>query len=471
MGRATFQNSKHRLWPGELLFLTIQLELQRGVLAVPTAAIQTGQQGTYVYVVDAKNDPQTRPITIAQQVDSLTVVPRGVVLGERVVVDGQSRIRPGATVSVIGPSGDTATARSAAGSVDTPTGEEQAAMNVSERFIRRPVMTILVMTAILLFGFIAYRRLPISDLPTVDYPTITVSASLPGASPATMASAVATPLEKQFSTIAGIDNMTSTSSLGSTTITLQFSLSRDIDAAAQDVQAAIAQTLRSLPIGIMPPSYQKSNPAASPIQIFALTSPTLSISALDEIGETLISQRLSMIDGVAQVQVFGAAKYAVRAQLDPMALAYRQIGIDEVATAINNENVNQPTGVLWGPTTAYTRPDERPTERRRRVPRDDRHVPQRRGGALGALGRVLDDIQNNKSGELVQRHARDHSRHSAPAEHEHGRRREGGERELDSLRATDPGRRERHDAVRPLARHRTVGARREDDAASSRCAW
>ena len=270
-------------------------------------------------------------------------------------------------------------------------------MNVSERFIRRPVMTILVMTAILLFGFIAYGRLPISDLPTVDYPTITVNASLPGASPQTMASAVATPLEKQFSTIAGIDAMTSTSSLGSTTITLQFSLNRDIDAAAQDVQAAIAQTLRSLPIGIVPPSYQKSNPAASPIQIFALTSPTMALSALDEVGETLISQRLSTIDGVAQVQVYGSAKYAVRAQLDPMALSYRQIGIDEVATAINNENVNEPTGVLWGPNTAYT--VQANGQLNDAAEFREMTVAYRNGAAvrLGALGRVLDDIQNNKS--------------------------------------------------------------------------
>ena len=163
-------------------------------------------------------------------------------------------------------------------------------------------MTALIMMAIAVFGVVAYRSLAISDLPTVDYPTVNVSASLPGASPQTMAAAVATPLEKQFSTIAGIDNMTSSSSLGSTQITIQFSLSRDIDAAAQDVQAAIAKTLRQLPPDIQPPSYQKSNPAASPIQFFALTSPTLSLQELDRIGETMISQRLSTVDGVAAVR-------------------------------------------------------------------------------------------------------------------------------------------------------------------------
>jgi HAE1 family hydrophobic/amphiphilic exporter-1 len=270
-------------------------------------------------------------------------------------------------------------------------------VNVSELFIRRPVMTILLMLGILVFGIDSYRRLPISDLPSVDYPTITVNASLAGASPSTMAAAVATPLEKQFSTIAGIDNMTSTSSLGSTSITLQFTLDRDIDAAAQDVQAAIAKTLRQLPQGIDPPSYQKANPAAAPILYLALTSATLPLPELDDVGETLIAQRLSMVDGVAQVLVFGSAKYAVRVQLDPTALAYRKIGIDEVATAINNQNVSQPTGVLWGPKTAFTlRANgqlQNAAEFRALA------VSYRNGVAvqLGALGRVLDDVENNRN--------------------------------------------------------------------------
>jgi HAE1 family hydrophobic/amphiphilic exporter-1 len=270
-------------------------------------------------------------------------------------------------------------------------------MSISAPFIRRPVMTILLMVGILVFGIATYRRLAISDLPSVDYPTITVSATLAGASPATMAAAVATPLEKQFSSIAGIDNMTSTSSLGSTNITLQFSLDRDIDAAAQDVQAAIAKTLRQLPQGINPPSYSKSNPAAAPILYFALTSPTMSLPALDEIGESMIAQRLSMVDGVAQVQVFGSAKYAVRVQLDPTALAYRKIGIDEVATAINSQSVSQPTGVLWGPNTAYTLLASGQLQDAAQF--RALSVTYRNGAAvqLGALGRVIDDVENNRN--------------------------------------------------------------------------
>src|SRR5215813_6141120 len=228
-------------------------------------------------------------------------------------------------------------------------------MNLSELFIRRPVTTVLVMLGILFFGITAYKRLPVSDLPTIDYPTLTVSASLPGASPETMASAVATPLEKQFSTIAGIDNMTSTSSLGAANITIQFSLDRNIDAAAQDVQSAISKAQRQLPPGMpSPPTSQKVNPADQPVLYLALTSPTLLLSTVDEYAETLIAQRISMVSGVAQVQVMGAQKYAVRVQLDPNALATRGVGIDEAQQAVQKANVNLPTGTLYGPDKAFT---------------------------------------------------------------------------------------------------------------------
>src|SRR6266542_785162 len=215
-------------------------------------------------------------------------------------------------------------------------------------------MTTLVMAGILIFGVLGYQKLPVSQLPNVDYPTIQVSANLPGASAETMASAVATPLEQQFSTVAGIDAMTSASSQGQTSITLQFNLSRDIDAAAQDVQAAIAQTLRSLPQDMLPPSYRKVNPADQPILYFALTSTTLPLQQVDEYAETFLSQRISMVEGVAQVQVYGSQKYAVRIQLNPQALAARKIGLDEVAQAVASGNTNQPTGVLWGKNRAWT---------------------------------------------------------------------------------------------------------------------
>jgi HAE1 family hydrophobic/amphiphilic exporter-1 len=264
-------------------------------------------------------------------------------------------------------------------------------------FIKRPIMTTLVMIALLFFGIVAYKQLPVSDLPNVDFPTITVGAALPGASPETMAATVATPLEKQFSTIAGIDNMTSTSSLGQTQIVIQFSLDRNVDAAAQDVQAAITQTLRTLPQGITPPSYQKTNPADAPIMTLALTSEQVPLSALDEFGETTIAQRLSMVGGVAQVLVFGAQKYAVRIQLDPSQLASRNLALEDVATAVSSQNVNLPTGVLWGPRTALTVQATGQLDNANAF--RDLVVTYRNGGPvyLRELGRISDDVQNNKT--------------------------------------------------------------------------
>ena len=228
-------------------------------------------------------------------------------------------------------------------------------MNIAEIFIRRPIMTTLVMMAIIIFGLMGYRALPVSELPTVDFPTIVVSANLPGASPETMATTVATPLEKQFSTIAGVDSMSSTSTLGRTQITLQFSLSRDIDAAAQDIQSMIARTLRDLPLNMPnPPSYRKVNPADNAILLFALNSPTLPLSTVDEYAENILAQRISMVSGVAEVHVFGSQKYAVRIQLDPSTLAARQIGIDEVMNAVQRGNVNLPIGTITGPYQAFT---------------------------------------------------------------------------------------------------------------------
>ena len=270
-------------------------------------------------------------------------------------------------------------------------------MNIAGLFIRRPVMTTLVMIGILLFGIVAYRLLPVSDLPSVDYPTINVSASLPGASPETMASAVATPLEKTFSTIAGLDAMTSSSGQGSTSITLQFTLSRDVDAAAQDVQAAISQTLRRLPQDILPPSFRKVDPSASAILYLALRTSTLPLQQLDEYAQTTLAQHLSTIDGVAQVQVYGSQKYAVRIQLDPQQLALRNIGIDEVSRAVQNGNANLPTGILWGTDKAYS------VESSGQL--DDagdfgRLIVTYRDGApvrLRDLGRVIDSVENNKN--------------------------------------------------------------------------
>jgi HAE1 family hydrophobic/amphiphilic exporter-1 len=271
-------------------------------------------------------------------------------------------------------------------------------VSIAELFIRRPVMTTLVMSGVVVFGVMGYRLLPVSDLPNVDFPTISVSAALPGASPETMASSVATPLEREFSTIAGIDSMTSSSVLGNTQITLQFNLSRDIDAAAQDVQAAIARATRRLPPDMPnPPSYRKVNPADQAVLYLALTSPSLPLYTLNEYADTLMAQRISMVNGVAQVSVYGAQKFAVRVQLDPEQLASRQIGIDEVAQAIENANVNLPTGTLFGPQTALT--IEATGQLMDAAAYRPLIVAYRDGNPvrLEELGRVVDSVENDKT--------------------------------------------------------------------------
>jgi HAE1 family hydrophobic/amphiphilic exporter-1 len=270
-------------------------------------------------------------------------------------------------------------------------------MNLPALCIRRPVMTTLLTGALCVFGAMAYTLLPVSDLPNVDFPTIVVNASLPGATPETMASAVATPLEQQFSTIAGIDSMTSSSTLGSTSITLQFTLERSIDAAAQDVQSAIAAVQRRLP-GDMPapPSLRKTNPADQPVLYLALSSSTLPLSMVDEYAEAHLAQRISTVDGVAQVQVFGAQKYALRVQLDPRELASRGITLDEVRSALAAHNVNLPTGVLDGTRQAMT---VVATGQLSTSAEFTQIVVAYRNNApvhLGELARVIDSVQENR---------------------------------------------------------------------------
>jgi HAE1 family hydrophobic/amphiphilic exporter-1 len=270
-------------------------------------------------------------------------------------------------------------------------------MSISEHFIRRPVMTTLIMGGILLFGIMGYRLLPVSELPNVDFPTIQVSASLPGASPETMASSVATPLERQFTTIAGLDSMTSMSALGTSQITLQFSLNRNIDDAALDVTTAISRAQRLLPSEMPnPPSYRKVNPAESSILILALSSRILPLSTVDEYAETLMAQRISMVQGVAQVMIFGPQKYAVRIQLNPNALTSLGIGIGQVADAIASANANLPTGTLSGNHQSFT------VNARGQLLDASKYRPlivTYRGGSpiyLDQLGRVLDSVENDK---------------------------------------------------------------------------
>jgi hydrophobic/amphiphilic exporter-1 (mainly G- bacteria), HAE1 family len=270
-------------------------------------------------------------------------------------------------------------------------------MNLAELFIRRPVMTILVMAGILIFGLAGFRLLPVSQLPNIDFPTIQVTAEVPGASPETMASSVATVLEKQFSTIAGIDSMTSISGQGTTQITIQFALDRGIDAAAQDVNSAIASAARQLPTTMpAPPSFRKVNPADFPVYYLALTSENLPLSMVNEYAETFLAQRISTISGVAQVQVFGQQKYAVRVQVDPNQLASRGVGINEVEQAIAQANVNLPTGTLYGKDRTFA--VQATGQLYDAAAFSPIIVTYRNGSAvrLNELGRIIDSVQNDK---------------------------------------------------------------------------
>jgi hydrophobic/amphiphilic exporter-1 (mainly G- bacteria), HAE1 family len=269
-------------------------------------------------------------------------------------------------------------------------------MNISRIFIERPVATSVLVTAIAFFGWVAFQTLPINDLPNVDFPTINVTANLPGANPETMAATVATPLERNFSQIAGVDSMSSVSTNGTTRITLQFSLSRNIDAAAQDVQNAISSAMRRLPDDIDPPTFRKVNPADSPVLILALRAKTIPLQDLDRFADLNIAQRLSMISGVAQVVVFGSQKYAVRIFIDPEAVSKRGLGLDKIVSAIQNANSNLPSGVLQGSDRAYTVKSsgklERATNFKDMVVAYSNGMPVR----LSDIGHAEDSVENIK---------------------------------------------------------------------------
>ena len=270
-------------------------------------------------------------------------------------------------------------------------------MNLSQLFIQRPIMTVLVCFAIVLFGTVAFRALPVAALPSVDYPTIEVDAFLPGASPETMASTVATPLEREFSTIAGIQQMSSTNSQSSTSITVQFTLDRNIDAAAQDIQAHISSASGRLPSSMpRPPSYQKVNPAERAVLYLSLNSDSLPLYTVTDYADIMLAQRISMVSGVSRVQVFGEQKYAVRVQVDPDKLAAHNIGIDEVQRAISSSNTNLPTGRLDGEKQAFTIESSgtlaKAADYRPIIVAWRNGTPVR----LAQLGNVIDSVENDK---------------------------------------------------------------------------
>src|SRR5438128_8725836 len=270
-------------------------------------------------------------------------------------------------------------------------------MVLSETCIRRPVLTTLITASIIVLGVFAYRLLAVAALPAVDFPTISIQGVLPGASAETMAASVAAPIERQLSTIAGISSLTSSSSLGITSITIQFDLNRNIDGAALDVQTALTVAARKLPVEMTtPPSFRKVNPGDFPIMYVSLISPTLPLSAVDEYAEITLAQQISQLAGVAQVLVYGAQKFAVRVQVDPVAAAARGISLDDVRSVVAKTNSSTPAGTLSGPQRDVTLRASGALERA-----DDYRsvVVAWRNGApikLNEIARVIDSVENDK---------------------------------------------------------------------------
>ncbi|MBV9555989.1 MAG: efflux RND transporter permease subunit, partial [Pseudolabrys sp.] len=270
-------------------------------------------------------------------------------------------------------------------------------MNISELCIRRPVLTTLMTAALIVFGAFGYRLLPVAALPAVDFPTIQITAQLPGASPETMAASVASPIERQLSTIAGISSMSSSSALGTTQITIQFDLARNIDGAALDVQTALATAARLLPVEMTtPPYFRKVNPGDFPVLYVSLRSDTMPLSQIDDYAETVLAPQISQMPGVAQVLVYGAQKFAVRVQVDPVQAAARNISLDDIRNIVAKTNSSTPVGTLNGPkqsvTLLATSAIEHASDYR------DVVVAYRNGAPvkLSEVATVIDSVENNK---------------------------------------------------------------------------
>ena len=359
--KAEFPNRELQLWPGGFINVRLLTNTLKQVVVAPTAAVQRGPNGTFVYVVQPDNKVAVRPVTVSQQDEVQAVIAKGLEADERVVTTGFARLTAGAEVAVTNaesaPSPDAQPAqpqrqRRRGGGQGQQRSEplqrepEHAAMSVSTPFIRRPIATSLLAFAVMLGGWLGYWWLPVSSLPQVDFPTIQVTTQLPGASPDTIAALVTAPLERQFGQIPSLSVMTSSSSFGISQVTLQFDLGRDIDGAAQDVQAAINAAGSTLPRGLpYPPTYAKVNPADAPVLTLALTSPTISLRNLSDLADTLMAQRLAEVGGVGRVSIQGGIRPAVRIQADLARLAAYGIGLEDVRQAIVGANVSGAEGL------------------------------------------------------------------------------------------------------------------------------
>ncbi len=364
--KAVFDNKDLSLWPNQFVNIRLMLAVRKDAIVVPLAAIQRGTQGTYVYTVKDGN-ANLQPVKVDMTQGNISLIASGVSEGDQVVVDGQDRLQSGTPVEVhdASPGGSGGAARQwrcgfrqrfrAKRRTEKQEAGKAKLMNPSKPFILRPVATSLLMAGILLAGAVAYRQLPVSALPQVDYPTIQVLTFYPGASPSVMASSVTTPLERQFGQVPGLNQMTSTSSFGASLITLQFVLDLNIDVAEQQVQAAINAATTYLPNNLPnPPIYSKTNPADTPVLTLALTSDSLPLTKLEDMADTVLSQKISQLPGVGLVSISGGQKPAVRIQANPTALASYGLSLEDLRTALAQANVNQAKGNLDGPRQAFT---------------------------------------------------------------------------------------------------------------------
>ena len=366
--KAVFSNTDNQLWPNQFVNANLLLETRKNSTVVPTAAILRGPQGTFVYAVNAGQDGagQSRSRSRSTQGDT-TVITGGVNPGDTVVTDGQDKLQRGSrieprsdSVRAVAPStarvaAVLARAQPAAPCRNIRRSGTSGFMSPSRLFILRPVATTLLMVGVLLVGWVAFMQLPVSALPEVDYPTIQVVTFYPGADPDVMASSVTSPLERQFGQVPGLSQMTSTSSFGSSVITLQFGLDQNIDVEEQQVQAAINSGSTYLPTDLPnPPIYNKVNPADAPILTLALTSDSLPLSKVEDLADTSLAQKISQLPGVGLVSISGGQKPAVRIQANPTALASYGLSLEDLRAALAQANVDQAKGVIDGVRQSYT---------------------------------------------------------------------------------------------------------------------
>ena len=416
-------------------------------------------------------------MTLGQRQGDDVVVTEGVAANERVVLTGQMLVRPGGRCASI-PSAPAAAPPSKAGKPGRQRQTGGQLVNLSELFIRRPVMTVVLTVSVILFGVLAYLRLPVSDLPAVDYPVIQVQVNYPGATPETMANNVATPLERQFMQIPGLELVTSNSGQGHTSFVLQFDLSKSLDAAATDVQAAITRAQGQLPVDLpSPPTFTKTNPNDQPIMYIALVSDTVTEGQLYDYANTQVGERISILPGVSQVAVYGTQS-AVRIKADPSAMAIRNITLDDLTSAIKNGTSYTGAGQFDGPHRSFLLQPQGQLSTADAVRPADRRPKQRRAG----LPEGCRDRQRERAGR-THRHALLGARIPA-ARRDRGRRRVspgriecGGSGQVGARSASQRFRRSfparfccRAD-LRSLADHREQHQRRAGRRSTSRSCW